>query len=249
MVGFSKRSLVIEFFGLPGSGKSYAALRVCSALRDRGVRVIMPIATITRAPLPIRIPIKSVLAFLFAVLHLPTAFRVMHGVRESRQRSLHDAVSVAFNVFFVLGVLRRYQHRRVVLVFDQGTVQAVVSVLYSARSRPPERLVSVLPPPDVLLHMTADHATIVDRLRSRTVRQSRVESDVLSGIMRTQRRVRLIERSDWYAGVRCVIPLQGDLDEGHTGRAIETVTERILCEWRNVRRRQNLGANEADCVG
>jgi hypothetical protein len=65
-----------------------------------------------------------------------------------------------------------------ITLFDQGFVQALCSLVVLGwpvdRTRI-ERAVALLPPPDVLTHLTADESVLEQRLRERNARQGRLE--------------------------------------------------------------------------
>ncbi len=177
--------MIVELAGVPGSGKSTADALLAGGLRRAGVRVESPTRTITAMRGLLRAAVKAAYAARFAALRPVASLRLLAAVHRSAQRSASDEASVALNALLIASILhrRRGARRRSdrVVLLDQGGVQALVSVMASARAalalhRPCWRPLLLA---DRCLLLTLDPAEAALRLALRPGRMSRVEA--LSG--------------------------------------------------------------------
>ncbi len=118
----------IEFFGLPGSGKSTIARKVHAALAgvEPGM-LFAPDLVHDTARAPVRIAAKLRL-ILSEIAHDRTILSLMRKTFATRQPSLRDKLRAVFTVATVASLyanLRRH-HRSAVL--DQGLLQAIWSI-------------------------------------------------------------------------------------------------------------------------
>ncbi len=184
-----KPSLLIEFLGLPGSGKTTLARRVVPILQaDRiPARLVDPEAE-TRHIRP-----STGLHRLISVARLmkPTgtailsepnfALRLTTAIFRSNQPSIRDSLKVLNNWFRVRTALLRSSPAPGVHLFDQGLFQAWWAVEFRARN-PTEiasyfhRSSQILP--DMLIILRASHATIQRRLDARPAEISRLEKQM-----------------------------------------------------------------------
>lgn len=240
----NKRAYVVEFLGLPGSGKSYIADHLKAALRERGLRAISPGATVTRRPAPIRVPLKFLLALIFSLRHPLRAWAVVDKIRRMHQESPGDYASATMNLLFVLGVYHRYRYRPVVLLFDQGFAQGLVTLVYAAHNRLRHGLLSWLPRPDMEVEVEARRELLTRRLASRggpegEARQSRVESSaeegLQAGLSRTEAAITAVKLTPWYWGIPAMEYVSGEASGDKLATQVDEIVERIGSKWENPR--------------
>ena len=236
----NKRAYVVEFLGLPGSGKSYIADHLKAALRERGLRAISPGATVTRRPAPIRVPLKFLLALIFSLRHPLRAWTVVDKIRRMRQESRGDYASATMNLLFVLGVYHRYRYRPVVLLFDQGFAQGLVTLLYGAGNRLRYGLLSWLPCPDMEIEVDASRELVGRRLASRgrpdgAPRQSRVEADseaaLQAALSRTEEAITAVKLTPWYSGIAALEQVSGEASGEKLAAQTGEIVDRIASAW------------------
>ena len=174
-----RRATVVEFCGLPGSGKSYVLDLVGSRLRDRGIpahgaepRVGPEVSTVTR--LGRKLVLVGGLAIAQPVDSVRTGVQIGLG-----QREISDAVARPFQWLLTQALLSRASHAEGVHLMDEGLVQALWSVglrgdvdgvlgrLGGSRRR--------WAAPDVVVVVDAPIQTVRDRLRARGSSHSRTQ--------------------------------------------------------------------------
>lgn len=194
--------MVVEFFGLPGCGKTFISSEVASLLAERGVSVEEPTRVLARRTAPLRIAAKLCLALRFSMRHPVESARLLGAVSRTRQHSAGDLVKSLFNLLFVLGLLRARRNRRRVVLLDQGIVQACASVRFGASRELPAALFSLLPAPEVAVRVTAEEATVARRLRGRGTGESRAEADPAAALPAFAAAFRELEESSLMSRVR-----------------------------------------------
>jgi hypothetical protein len=131
---------------------------------------------ISRMRGPLRAAVKAAYAARFVACRPAAALRMLAAVHASRQRSRADEVAVAFNALLIASILHRRRGDNVVIL-DQGGVQALVSVLASARAAvaPQRRSWGPLLLADRCVVLRVDASEAARRLALRPGRMSRVE--------------------------------------------------------------------------
>lgn len=173
--------MIVELAGIPGSGKTRADRLLARRLRREGRSVVSPTRALAALRAPLRAAVKAACAAGFAASRPAAALSLLAAVRASRQRSGADEISVAVNALLVAWILRRWRRARrrrdPVVILDQGGVQALVSVLASARAAVPlrRRCWEPLLQADACLLLRVDPAEAARRLAERPGRMSRVE--------------------------------------------------------------------------
>lgn len=172
------RALLVEFAGLPGAGKTALSHAVAGRLRERGIPVTELRALYPDTSSGARI--RKMAWALRGILRRPgDAYRGARAVWASGQRSLVDALKVLHNLLFVSALMWGSGSRERVLLLDQGIVQALWSIGYSARDGAfagiVEGLRARLPRPDLVVIVEASPHTAAHRLATRPSGGSRLE--------------------------------------------------------------------------
>ena len=181
-------SQLVEFVGMPGSGKSTISHAFAEALRESGRDVWEPVwdnfrllSDRNRRLSKVRIAARQVLT-----LRRQT-FADLGAILGSSQSRPAAYPSTALNWFYISGLCRVAERRPGVSVFDQGVLQAVWSVVYGSDSLD-ESSIDVWaaragespPPGSVAAFVDADEPTIRKRLAMRTAGRGRID-DALAG--------------------------------------------------------------------
>ncbi|HEU4642187.1 MAG TPA: AAA family ATPase [Gemmatimonadaceae bacterium] len=179
-----REELVVEFLGLPASGKSTLSHAVARALRARDVPVREPTYTLDHeTAIGARRVRKLALAALAVMRHPARSAHWVRRIARSGQRRSGWASAVAINWLYLLEVARGGAARPGVCLLDQGLLQALWSIGYGARAfrlRSPglrTRLRALLPRRVMVVLVTADRAALERRLDGRDHPASRLERE------------------------------------------------------------------------
>ena len=171
--------MLIEFFGLPGSGKTTVAKCLCALLRQSGRPVLA-----SHELMPEDIPkVRQVFQRIMLIgqehlLGRPKGMRI-GAIWRLNQASLKDRIKALYNALTVNAIIARAKRRDLTLVMDQGLFQAVFSSQLRANETDVEAaLASVDFPMDLkIVTLGVDVDTIRNRLSVRQNNHSRLSSD------------------------------------------------------------------------
>ena len=128
--------VVVEFFGLPGVGKTFLAEHLIDFLKERGYQVGDRAVRITGGAPVIRISTKIAL-LIQALLVTPNCLRpILALLRISKVVGLRAKVKLVVNWLYLHALIRRESSLSQVIVLDQGLAQAVWSTLFYGIERP-----------------------------------------------------------------------------------------------------------------
>ena len=172
--------MVIEFFGLPGAGKSTLSQRVAWLLAQRRVVVEQPTHCLDHGLSGWHRRLrKSTYAVRQLLLRPLATGRVVRAIAGTEQASSADLATTAFNCVYLSGLLAYLRPRQAVVLLDQGPVQALWSIGFGSTATSwVDALGSfgdLLPAPDLLVWVQASPGTIARRLRARAYPVSRLE--------------------------------------------------------------------------
>lgn len=127
------RGALVEFIGLPGSGKSTIAHALADLLRERGESVSEPTWRNDHATRrPLRALRKATLALAAAARDGAHARALVEWVASSRQPTRGETLRLAINALYVAETTERCARSQGVHIFDQGLLQQLWSLLYRA---------------------------------------------------------------------------------------------------------------------
>lgn len=164
--------MVVEFFGLPGVGKSTTARHVAERLAARGVPVERSPHVLSHDSGKAERFVGKGMILAAELAHRPFhACRAARAIAATRQRTAADLGRTFANWLYVGALLRRGARAADVRLLEQGLAQALWSVGFSAGHVAWADVISqhdVLPvAPDLVVFVQADLDTIRDRLTSR----------------------------------------------------------------------------------
>jgi hypothetical protein len=171
----------VEFFGLPGSGKTTIARELYSRLRSADPDVIYgPLVTLDSWPMLPRTAARA----LMIVRGLPwrrSDRRALHAMMTTRQRTGRDKAKVLFSFLTVASVYRRLARRGCGAVVDQGILQTIWSAnLHSAEPFSPTKWAPLLRSESrtgrFYVFVRTPVPICMERLSSRPSKHSRMQS-------------------------------------------------------------------------
>ena len=179
--------MLVEFFGLPGSGKSSLSRHVAEALAAFGLTVDEITYDLDhRRAKPARVLLK--LACL--VRHVAAVPRQSASsswrIAGTRQATWSDLRKSALNWIFISSLASRERPPNRITLLDQGVAQALWSIGFAARHDLWLDLVlkdggATAMKPDLVIHVRADRAIISERLSRRVPQVSRLERELGAG--------------------------------------------------------------------
>ena len=212
----------IEFIGLPGVGKSTLSHRVATILQRKGWRVAQPSYSADHEMRAWeRHLLKGWLVSTEALLHPIRTARSVRAIRATRQSDASDFIRVTVNWLFMSSLLRRAEHQEGVHIFDEGLLNALWSISFSAGSAPRAAMLETLArqrsTPVVVAVMEADIPAIKERLAHRANGDSRLERTALT-------------QDGWERGLRALqdvkATVQTLIDEGTEIRVVVVRNQR-----------------------
>ena len=173
-------SILVEFLGLPGAGKSALSRRVAAELERSGVPVDEPSRGLAhdsgRASRQRRKVARVALELLAHPLSSARAARVLAG---SGQPSAGACARLLFNWLLVTSLARDARGRRGLHLIDEGLAQGAWSIALEGRLESALALLAALPAgtaPDLMVVLESSPASVAARLRSRPEHDSRLDS-------------------------------------------------------------------------
>jgi hypothetical protein len=175
-----RRSVVIEFVGLPGAGKSTLSHRVASILQQRGWQVEQPTYSVDHEMRTWeRLLLKLRLVSAEAIFHFACAVPSVKAILATRQASAADFIRLTVNWLFMSSLLRKADRRTGVHIFDEGLLNALWSIGFSATSPGTAGILGELArqrsTPVVVALIEADITAVRERLSRRKHGHSRLE--------------------------------------------------------------------------
>jgi thymidylate kinase len=246
---FSKRpqrGIVVELFGLPGSGKTFLTQELTQILQ-KGPHSVLDFrrSTSPQFYLQDRIPrlsatwIKEQLSFRLWIFANPiVACQLWRQLSKSQQPDRNACRNFFRSWIKTLVRLRRAVESYDIVLMDQGFLQFLWTVGYESQSPqwPDLRrhLLRLMPVPDAVILVDASHATASRRLTARPGTMSRVERDGPGSNAVMQHASKLTDelrhdlatpRDNW--GQTAFYPINNDTDASPAA-ALASIADRLL---------------------
>lgn len=174
-----KLPLHVELYGLPGCGKSTVSHKVAEMLRSEGFGVIEPSYDLDHLPNSfVRKARKLLSTFSWLIFHIRSYLSVDSIVKANGYSHFEKLMQISN----VIQKLRKYQniHSNNVVIWDQGLVQAAISLSICGEIEASENLVYLLrliPSNVTITHflINVGSSVAIQRMTLRSSNDSRVE--------------------------------------------------------------------------
>lgn len=173
--------MLVEFLGVPGSGKSTVSHAVADILESCGAMVDEVTYNLDkRHRRTARLLLKSSLASRYILKRPRKSLWYWRRIASTKQKTSTDLAKALFNWMFIASVVDS-QRASVITVLDQGLAQALWSVGHAAQREAWTDLLSLemgsaIAMPDLVIHVRASFESVGDRLTARAQRISRLDS-------------------------------------------------------------------------
>jgi hypothetical protein len=174
--------MLIEFFGLPGTGKSTMSRLVADLLLKRGLVVDEITYDLDHRQRRVaRRLAKFTHVARYIAAHPRYALSDLVRVTATRQATLLDLCKSIFNWMFIASLASRKRSSNRITFLDQGIAQAMWSIGFATQHENSLDLLladlhGAAKSPDLIIHVRANFQTIGDRLAARKRRVSRLDA-------------------------------------------------------------------------
>lgn len=239
-----RQGVILDFYGLPGSGKTTSAHMLADALRGKGYKIIEPIYEINiRYSTKRRIFAKTIATFSFSLTNFRFVYNLFERLPRGCFNSVGEAVGQWVNICFVLHIMTKSQDYDF-LIADQGVVQAATSLTLNCTEANTKNIVSRLKEkvrvPIQHIYIQTDINTVLNRLRNRPSGRSRV--DKMGNIQEKTIQLQKLEASfkDISSSLECIIMDNNEASDGEKNslsKMVDSLLFRLISE-------ENKGAAE-----
>ena len=176
----SRDCISVEFFGMPGVGKSTLSSRAAEILYEKGLSVEQQMYVLAhQISRTKRVAIKVPYVVKEIFINPRYAILSAREILSTKQSSAVDLAKVLFNWFFISSLIRQNGYFHGIRLFEEGIFQASWSIVLSAQrgsaSSMLSNLYTLMPTPTVIVIIESRLQTIRHRLSERPGYESRLE--------------------------------------------------------------------------
>lgn len=200
-----KRTVFVEFTGLPGVGKTTIAKFLTKELKSLNI----PVKELNfgiGSNNEVKKHKKISIALIYMLKSPVFVLNLLYYIFKIKQQSIMDTVKVSYNLMFILGLYSKNKNNNKVNIMDQGLIQAIWAILY--RSDIVEREVIIKRVLQLIMEkiysenifvikVSSDTEVIIKRLRDRGRGSTRLYRDLKYSvdeyINKSQRAYALVE--------------------------------------------------------
>lgn len=176
-----RRGIIIDFFGMPGSGKTTIAHMLAGRLEEIGCEIEEPIYLVNNEYSSSRRSLTKIWATLcFTTGHFSYLYRLFSLLGRGAFQNLRKAAKQWVNVCFVLA---SFNAGRPIdfLIADQGIIQAAISLTFHCEKADIQKIINKLneqvKTTIIYVYVAADIDEVLKRLQNRTNGGSRLDQE------------------------------------------------------------------------
>ena len=122
---------VVEFFGTPGSGKTFLANILYNQVNlNSEMEALKYSSDIGKMPTLKRVIVKMVIVFYLLIVSPCTLINIVKFVKVFHHRNNKVLIKLVFNFIYVVGLILFCKKYNKILIMDQGITQAVWSCIF-----------------------------------------------------------------------------------------------------------------------
>ena len=164
--------MIVEFIGLPGSGKSTIARKVHFELIKSGISCALPVLDIDEQKSGLKRAILKLYYSALAAVSVPLfTAQVVHTCLFSQQKTAKDLNKCLRNFLVFRILLNKYRKSRDVFLFDESLLQAIWSLGLGNKDINLNKYIPIIytekTAPDLLIYTKCLPETIFKRVRKR----------------------------------------------------------------------------------
>lgn len=160
--------MIVEFIGLPASGKSTLAKEVYSTLKSK-YKVIYPLKLLYSKNWFIRNFIKAFRVFKYITRNFKLSLEILMAVKLTNQKYTMDILRLSFNFLFFLSTIAIYQEKQDIVIFDEGFIHHTWAIMVNANNEESYSILEkIMPDIDILITVDNSLDTICYRMKQRT---------------------------------------------------------------------------------
>lgn len=191
MVNNLKRAMSIDFFGMPGSGKTTIAHQVVAELKNRGYSVNdYPIYIGNSASSMVRMLTKLKATVVFSIFHFSFIFNFFRDLEKNQFNSITEACKQWVNICYIIMEYKKISAKYDFIIFDQGIAQAAISLTVNSKKQEAayilKKLLKEVKTIPHFIFIDVDTDTALNRQNNRKNGKSRVETQARDEIIKKQ---------------------------------------------------------------
>jgi|LSQX01.3.fsa_nt_gb thymidylate kinase len=125
--------MIVEFTGLPASGKSTIAGKLLEERTICNTVVLHPLQAIYSKPWLIRNSYKTLCSLLFSLKEPADSYKILKLVIQSAQKKKFDYLRLIVNNIFFLSLQRKFKDRKEIVIFDEGFAHNLWGILAGSK--------------------------------------------------------------------------------------------------------------------
>lgn len=127
--------MIVEFIGLPASGKTSIAQYIYEQKVVGNKKVRYPLFDLYRTSWLIRNIIKTLHVIRYIIIQPSIAISLFSNIYNLRQNSMRDLIKVWFNYVFFISMYLKYKNSDDIILFDEGFLHNIWAIQYASKNK------------------------------------------------------------------------------------------------------------------
>lgn len=167
-------SLIVEFVGLPGSGKTTIAKEIYDRGNIAGNTVDYPLYIFYKKSWISRNVSKLLNIFFFAVVNPLVFLTIIKMVVTSGQKRPSDYFRLSLNSVYIISIIKKFSTSENIVLFDEGILHHGWAIKLGAKKSVDfEKYLRICGPDSIIIHVFCDKEVVKERMINRGKLNSR----------------------------------------------------------------------------